>query len=122
MMTFKDFENEFNNLSTNEQIEIFNKFSDKHNLQENFYEMSSLDDLLAGNSPLEVLGSLAEGFDHNKQFIQLDGYGKYQSHNTLDVRLYIQESGYMSEIFEEENIWYDKIDSTEYEEDEEDED
>ena len=46
MFTFKNFENEFNNLSNNEQVEIFNKFCDKYNLTQQFYEMSSLDDFL----------------------------------------------------------------------------
>ena len=39
MMTFAQFENEFNNLSNNKQVEIFNKFCDKYNLQEQFYEI-----------------------------------------------------------------------------------
>lgn len=120
MFTFKNFENEFNNLSNNEQVEIFNKFCDKHNLQEQIYDMSSLDDLLAGNSPLEVLNSLEERFDKDKDYIQQNGYGNYESLSGIEVRLYISESGYMSEIFEDESLWCDTIDTTPYEEEDED--
>lgn len=119
MITLKQFENEFNNLSNNEQVDIFNKFCDKYNLTEQFYEMSCLDDFLAGNSPLEVLGSLDEGFDKDKDYIQQDGYGNYKSLNGIEVRLYISESGYISEIFENEGLWYDTIDTTPYEDEEE---
>ena len=121
MITLKQFENEFNNLSNNEQVDIFNKFCDKYNLTEQFYEMSCLDDFLAGNSPLEVLGSLDEGFDKDKDYIQQDGYGNYKSLNGIEVRLYISESGYISEIFENEGLWYDTIDTTPYEDEEDEE-
>lgn len=119
MFTFKNFENEFNNLSNNEQVEIFNKFCDKYNLQERFYDMSSLDDFLNGSTPLEVLNSLEEGFDKDKDYIQQNGYGNYESYNGIEVRLYISESGYISEIYEDEGLWYDTIDTTPYEDEEE---
>lgn len=121
MMTFAQFENEFNNLSNNKQVEIFNKFCDKYNLTEQFYGMSSLDDFLMSSTPLEVLNSLEEGFDKDKDYIQQNGYGNYESLSGIEVRLYISESGYMSEIFEDESLWCDTIDTTPYE-DEEDED
>lgn len=121
MMTFAQFENEFNNLSNNKQVEIFNKFCDKYNLQEQFYEMSSLDNFLMSSTPLEVLNALEEGFDKNKDYIQQNGYENYESHNGIDVRLYISESGYMSEIYENESLWCDTIDTTPYEEEDEDE-
>lgn len=79
MFTFKNFENQFNNLSNNEQVEIFNKFCDKYNLTEQFYEMSSLDDFLMSSTPLGVLNSLEEGFDKYKDYIQQNGYGNYES-------------------------------------------
>jgi hypothetical protein len=81
--------------------------------------MELLDEFLAGYSALVVLGSLAEGFDHNKPYIKLDGDGNYASFNFLEIREYIIESGYISEIFNNENLWYDKIDSTIYEEEDE---
>lgn len=120
MFTFKNFENEFNNLSNNEQVEIFNKFCDKYNLTEQFYEMSSLDDFLMSSTPLEVLNSLEEGFDKNKDYIRQNGYGNYESLSGIEVRLYISESGYMSEIFEDESLWCDNIDTTPYEGEDED--
>ena len=120
MFTFKNFENEFNNLSNNEQVEIFNKFCDKYNLTEQFYGMSSLDDLLMSSTPLEVLNSLEEGFDKDKDYIQQNGYGNYESLSGIEVRIYISESGYMSEIFEDESLWCDTIDTTPYEEEDED--
>lgn len=121
MMTFAQFENEFNNLSNNKQVEIFNKFCDKYNLTEQFYEMSSLDDFLKSSTPLEVLNSLEEGFDKDKDYIQQNAYGNYESLSGIEVRLYISESGYMSEIFEDESLWCDTIDTTPYEEEDEDE-
>jgi len=121
MMTFAQFENEFNNLSNNEQVKIFNKFCDKYNLQEQFYEMSSLDDFLMSSTPLEVLNSLEESFDKDKDYIQQNGYGHYESLSGIEVRLYISESGYMSEIYEDESLWCDTIDTTPYEEEDEDE-
>lgn len=121
MFTFKNFENEFNNLSNNEQVEIFNKFCDKYNLTEQFYGMSSLDDFLMSSTPLEVLNNLEEGFDKDKDYIQQNGYGNYVSLSGIEVRLYISESGYMSEIYEDESLWDSVIDTTPYE-DEEDED
>ncbi len=121
MMTFAQFENEFNNLSNNKQVEIFNKFCDKYNLTEQFYEMSSLDDFLMSSTPLEVLNSIEEGFDKDKDYIQQNGYGDYKSLSGMEVRYYISESGYMSEIFEDESTWCNTIDSSKYEEDDEDE-
>lgn len=122
MFTFKNFENEFNNLSNNQQVEIFNKFCDKYNLTQQFYEMSSLDDFLMSSTPLEVLNSLEEGFDKDKDkdYIQQNGYGNYESLSGIEVRLYISESGYMSEIYEDESLWCDTIDTTPYEEEDED--
>lgn len=120
MFTFKNFENEFNNLSNNEQVKIFNKFCDKYNLTEQFYGMSSLDDFLMSSTPLEVLNSLEERFDKDKDYIQQNGYGNYVSLSGIEVRLYISESGYMSEIFEDESLWCDTIDTTPYEEEDED--
>lgn len=70
MFTLQQFENEFNNLTIDEQVEIFNKFCDKHNLTKQFYDMSCLDDFLMSSTPLEVLNSLEEGFDKNKDYIQ----------------------------------------------------
>lgn len=121
MFTFKNFENEFNNLSNNEQVEIFNKFCDKYNLTQQFYEMSSLDDFLMSSTHLGVLNSLEEGFDKDKDYIQQNGYGNYESLSGIEVRLYISESGYMSEIYEDESLWCDTIDTTPYEEEDEDE-
>lgn len=121
MMTFAQFENEFNNLSINKQVEIFNKFCDKYNLTEQFYEMSSLDDFLKSSTPLEVLNSLEEGFDKDKDYIQQNVYGNYESLSGIEVRLYISESDYMSEIYEDESLWCDTIDTTPYEEEDEDE-
>lgn len=119
MITFEQFENEFNNLSNNEQIEIFNNFCDKCNLQEQFYEMTLLDELLMNSTPLEVLNSLEEGFDKDKEYIQQDGYGNYKSYNGIEVRLYIREYGYLTEIWEDESLWEDKIDTSLYEDEEE---
>ena len=82
--------------------------------------MSSLDDLLMNSTPLEVLNSLEEGFDKDKDYIQQNGYGNYESLSGIEVRLYISESGYMSEIFEDESLWCDTIDTTPYEEEDED--
>lgn len=120
MFTFKNFENEFNNLSNNEQVEIFNKFCDKYNLTEQFYGMSSLDDFLMSSTPLGVLNSLEEGFDKDKDYIQQNGYGNYESLSGIEVRLYISERGYISEIFEDESLWCDTIDTTPYEGEDED--
>lgn len=119
MFTLKDFENEFNNLTTSDQVGIFNKFCESNNLTEQFYEMSTLDDLLMGSTPLEVLNSLEEGFDKDKDYIQQNGYGNYKSFSGKEVREYISESGYISEIFEDEGLWYDTIDTTPYEDEEE---
>lgn len=121
MMTFAQFENEFNNLSNNKQVEIFNEFCNKYNLTQQFYEMSSLDDFLMSSTPLGVLNSLEEGFDKDKDYIQQNGYGHYESLSGIEVRLYISESGYMSEIYEDESLWCDTIDTTPYEEEDEDE-
>ena len=119
MFTFENFTCEFDNLSNNEQVEIFNKFCERNNLTEQFYEMSTLDDLLMGSTPLEVLNSLEEGFDKDKDYIQQNGYGNYKSFSGKEVREYISESGYISEIFEDEGLWYDTIDTTPYEDEEE---
>lgn len=119
MFTFENFTCEFDNLSNNEQVEIFNKFCERNNLTEQFYEMSTLDDLLMGSTPLEVLNSLEEGFDKDKDYIQQNGYGNYKSFSGKEVREYISESGYISEIFEDEGLWCDTIDTTPYEDEEE---
>lgn len=119
MFTLQQFENEFNNLTIDEQVEIFNKFCDKHNLTKQFYDMSCLDDFLMSSTPLEVLNRLAEGFDKDKSYIQMDGYGNYASFSGKDVEDYIREYGYLTEIWEDESLWEDKIDTSLYEDEEE---
>lgn len=79
---------------------MFNAFSEKHSLQESFFGMEDLDYLLEGKTPLEVLNSLAEGFDK-------------------DVEDYIRENGYLTEIWEDESLWEDEIDTSLYEDEEE---
>ena len=83
--------------------------------------MRYLGDFLMSSTPLEVLNSLDEGFDKDKDYIQQNGYGNYESYNGIEVRLYISESGYMSEIYENESLWCDTIDTTPYEEEEDEE-
>lgn len=119
MITYNEFLKEINNLPTSNVVKIFNDFSVKHNLQESFFGMEDLDYLLEGKTPMEVLNSLAEGFDKDKSYIQRNGYGYYNSFSGKEVENYIRENGYLSEIWEDESLWEDEIDTSLYEDEEE---
>lgn len=116
MITYNEFLKEINNLPTSNVVKIFNDFSVKHNLQESFFGMEDLDYLLEGKTPMEVLNSLAEGFDKDKSYIQMNGNGYYVSFSGKEVENYIREYGYLSEIWEDESLWEDEIDTSLYEE------
>lgn len=115
MITFEQFTKEINVLPTSKVVKVFNAFSEKHRLQEEFYEMADLDVLLQDKTPLEVLNSLAEGFDKDKSYIQQNGYGYYVSFSGTEVEKYIKENGYLSEIWEDESLWEEEIDTSIYE-------
>ena len=119
MITYNEFLKEINNLPTSNVVKIFNDFSVKHNLQESFFGMEDLDYLLEGKTPLEVLNSLAEGFDKDDSYVQRNGYGYYVSFSGKEVENYIRENGYLSEIWEDESLWEDEIDTSLYEDEEE---
>ena len=119
MITFEQFMKEINNLPTTNVVKMFNAFSEKHSLQDEFYQMEDLDILLEDKTPMEVLNSLAEGFDKDKSYIQMDGYGNYASFSGKDVEDYIRENGYLTEIWEDESLWEDEIDTSLYEDEEE---
>lgn len=115
MITFEQFMKELNNLPTTNVVKMFNAFSEKHRLQEEFYQMEDLDIFLEGKTPMEVLNSLAEGFDKDKSYIQQNGYGYYVSFSGTEVENYIKENGYLSEIWEDESLWEEEIDTSLYE-------
>ena len=116
MITFEQFMKELNNLPTTNVVKMFNAFSEKHSLQESFFGMEDLDILLEGKTPLEVLNSLAEGFDKDDSYIQMNGYEYYVSFSGKDVEDYIRENGYLTEIWEDESLWEDEINTSLYEE------
>lgn len=118
MDKFEWFKSEFENgISSDEQINIFNRYCDINNLDGQVYPMRCIDEFFEGCTPLDILIKAAAcDFDPNDVYFALttDGFTSFSNvWSYISDYLYdiykckeawekdIDESGYFDEIYEE---------------------
>lgn len=122
-ISLEKFTEEFNNLSSNEKIAIYNEYCSEHgnsdnmlhDFDEEFFEMAF------GNDPIEAAKATFFGDIQNwsDEYIRFNGYGNLESLSEYDA---VEEAeDHVDDIYEYEDVWEDYIE-TEEDEDEEDED
>ena len=122
-ISLEKFTEEFNNLSSNEKIAIYNEYCSEHgnsdnmlhDFDEEFFEMAF------GNDPIEAARATFFGDIQNwsDEYIRFNGYGNLESLNEYDA---VEEAeDHVDDIYEYEDVWEDYIEDEE-DEDEEDED
>ena len=122
-ISLEKFTEEFNNLSSNEKIAIYNEYCSEHgnsdnmlhDFDEEFFEMAF------GNDPIEAAKATFFGDIQNwsDEYIRFNAYGNLESLSEYDA---VEEAeDHLDDIYEYEDVWEDYIE-TEEDEDEEDED
>ena len=113
MDKFDWFKNEFeNNISKEEQIEIFNKFCEVAGLEDEIYPMYMFDEIFSNYKPLEVFDMVQtnmDDVDRNDEYFVVTIYGFKTFNNPYE---FIQD--YLGDIFNRMNVWETRIDIDDY--------
>lgn len=118
-MTFETFENEFNGLSFNERLSIYNEYCSEVNSDDGIYDFDdeffdTFFDSKAEVCRATVFGSV--NYSHN--YIKFDSYGNLESISRYNAESLFEDS--LEDIFEHEECWRDYIDNVEEDDEEED--
>lgn len=123
-ISLEKFTEEFNNLSSNNKIAIYNEYCSEHgntdnmlyDFDEEFFEMAF------GNDPIEAARATFFGDIQNwsDEYIRFNGYGNLESLSEYDAVEVAEDD--VDDIYEYEDVWEDYIESEEDEEEDEDED
>ena len=112
MDKFDWFKGQFENLSKNEQVEIFNKFCEENRYEDDIYPMCEFDEIFSGKTPFEVFNMVQtnmDDVDYNDEYFVVTSYG-FQTFN--DPYEIIQH--YLGDIFDRMHIWETKISIDDY--------
>ena len=113
MDKFDWFKDEFeNNLSKDDQIEIFNKFCEENGYEDDIYPMCEFDEIFSDKKPSEVFNMVQtnmDDVDYNDNYFVVTIYGFKTFNNPYE---FIQD--YLGDIFDRMHIWEIKIDIDEY--------
>ena len=113
MDKFDWFKSKFeNDLSNDEQVEIFNKFCEEYGLEDDIYPMCEFDEIFAGKKPSEVFNMVQtsmDDVDYNDEYFVVTIYGFKTFNNPYE---FIQD--YLGDIFDRMHIWETKIDIDDY--------
>ena len=112
MDKFDWFKNEFENLSNDEQVEIFNKFCQECRYDDEIYQMCEFDEIFANKKPSEVFDMVQtnmDDVDHNDEYFVVTIYGFKTFNNPYE---FIQD--YLGDIFTCMDVWETKIDLDDY--------
>ena len=112
MDKFDWFKGQFENLSKNEQVEIFNKFCEENRYEDDIYPMCEFDEIFSDKKPSEVFNMVQtnmDDVDYNDEYFVVTIYG-FQTFN--DPYEIIQD--YLGGIFDRMHIWEIKIDIDDY--------
>lgn len=122
-ISLEKFTEEFNNLSSNNKIAIYNEYCSEHgdsdkmlyDFDEEFFEMAF------GNDPIEAARATFFGNIQNwsDEYIRFNGYGNLESLSEYDAVEVAED--HVNEIYEYEDVWNYNIEDEE-DEDEEEED
>ena len=113
MDKFDWFKNEFfNNLSNDEQVEIFNKFCEENGYEDEIYPMCEFDEIFEGKKPSEVFQMTQtnmDDVDYNDNYFVVTIYGFKTFNDPYD---FIQD--YIGDIFDHMDIWETRISLDDY--------
>lgn len=125
-ISLEKFTEEFNNLSSNNKIAIYNEYCSEHgdsdkmlyDFDDEFFEMA-----FEGKEPMEICR--ATFFGHitswNDEYIRFNAYGNLESLSEYDAVEEIYEYDAVEDIYEYEDVWEYYIESEEDEDEDEDE-
>ena len=106
MDKFDWFKNEFNVLSADKQIDIYNHYCDINGRDGQIFPMSDINGFFAGCTPLDILVKASNcDFDATDDYFALDMNG-FTSFN--DVELYLHD--YLYDIYQCKESWEKEID------------
>lgn len=124
-ISLEKFTEEFNNLSNNEKIAIYNEYclehgdSDKmlYDFDEEFFEMA-----FEGKEAIEIckatfFGNIESWGD---DYIRFNAYGNLETVSDYDARIEAEE--HIEDIYDYEDVWEDYIEPEEEDEEEEEDD
>lgn len=112
MDKFDWFKGQFENLSKNEQVEIFNKFCEVAGLEDEIYPMYMFDEIFSNYKPLDIFHlTLLNKNEVNwgDEYFVVTIYGFKSFNEPYD---FIQD--YLGDIFDRMHIWEIKIDIDDY--------
>ena len=112
MDKFDWFKGQFENLSKNEQVEIFNKFCEENRYEDDIYPMCEFDEIFSDKKPSEVFNMVQtnmDDVDYNDEYFVVTIYCFKTFSNPYE---FIQD--YLSDIFDRMHIWEIKIDIDDY--------
>lgn len=113
MDKFDWFKSKFeNDLSNDEQVEIFNKFCYEYGLEDDIYQMCEFDEIFSYKKPSEVFNMVQTSMDYvdyNDEYFVITICGFKTFNNPYE---FIQD--YLGDIFDRMHIWETKIDIDDY--------
>ena len=112
MDKFDWFKNEFENLSNDEQVEIFNKYRRENRFEDEIYPMYEFDEIFEGKKPSEVFDMVQtnmDDVDRNDEYFVVTIYGFKTFSNPYE---FIQD--YLGDIFNRMDVWETRIDIDDY--------
>ena len=112
MDKFDWFEEQLENLSKDEQVEIFNRYCRKYGIEDEIYPMCEFDEIFSDKKPSEVFNMVQtnmDDVDYNDEYFVVTIYGFKTFSNPYE---FIQD--YTTEMFIQPHIWETKIDIDDY--------
>ena len=112
MDKFDWFKGQFENLSNDEQVEIFNKFCEENRYEDDIYPMCEFDEIFSDKKPSAVFNMVQtnmDDVDYNDEYFVVTIYGFKTFNNPYE---FIQD--YLDDIFDRMHIWEIKIDIDDY--------
>lgn len=112
MDKFDWFKGQFEGLSNDEQVEIFNKFCEENGYEDDIYSMCEFDEIFSDKKPSEVFNMVQtnmDDVDYNDEYFVVTIYGFKTFNNPYE---FIQD--YLGDIFDRMHIWEIKIDIDDY--------
>ena len=99
-----------NNLSDDEQVDVFNRYCDINGIDEHIYPMSDINEFFKNCTPLEILRNVSDcRFNVNDSYFSLV---KGNVESFCDP--YWSVSDYVYDIYKDKECWEDEIDEADY--------
>ena len=110
MDKFDWFKTQFEELSSDKQVDVYNKYCDINKLDSHIYPMSDINEVFAGCTPFEILSNVSLAyFDVKDDYFAATSNG-LESFN--DVELFLDD--YLSDIYKCNEAWEKDIDEGGY--------